>query len=151
MNEGRLVVTDHHAQAELLNPLRGHRQANQSATELRHEIDGFGSGLFGRHAEVALVLAVFIIHQDDHAAAAGLFERFFDSDEGRARSMDAWRYFPEHKSFLVATAARQLSPGDPYIANSSILSQSRARREPSRGSSFSRRNAPVSSLFGAAG
>jgi hypothetical protein len=50
--------------------------------------------------------------------------------------MNAWRDFPEHKSFLVAVAARQLSPGDPYMANSPILSQSRARREPSEGSAF---------------
>ena len=76
--ERRLVVADHHAQAELLNALGGHRQANQSAAELRHEVDRLGRGLFRRHAEVALVLAIFVIHQDDHAAAAGLFERFFD-------------------------------------------------------------------------
>ena len=38
-------------------------------------------GQLGGHAEVALVFALLVIHQDDHAAAANLFERFLDRDE----------------------------------------------------------------------
>ena len=79
--ERRLVIADHHAQTELIDPLGRHRQANQPAPVLGHEVDRLGGGQFGGHAEVALVFALLVIHQDDHAAAADLLERFLDGDE----------------------------------------------------------------------
>ena len=66
--ERRLIITNHHAEAELVDALGGHRQADEAATILCHEVDGVGGDLFGGHTEVALVLAVLVIHEDDHAA-----------------------------------------------------------------------------------
>jgi hypothetical protein len=79
--ERSLVITDHHAEAELVDSLGRHRQANQAAPVFGHEVDGFRRCQLGGHAEVALVFALLVIHQDDHAAAANLFERFLDRDE----------------------------------------------------------------------
>jgi hypothetical protein len=93
--ERRLVVANHHAEPEPVDSLRRHRQANQSAREPGHEVDGFGRGLFGRHAQVALVLALLVIHQDDHVAAARFLERFLDGNERRARLL-AGTYFTKH-------------------------------------------------------
>jgi hypothetical protein len=38
----------------------------------RHEVDGLGRDVVGRQDQVALVLAVFLVHQDDHAAGGQL-------------------------------------------------------------------------------
>jgi hypothetical protein len=43
-----------------------------------HEIDRVRSDLFSGHAQVALVFAVLVIHQNDHTAASNLVDRFFN-------------------------------------------------------------------------
>ena len=48
---------------------------------LGHEVDGFGGNLLGGHGEVALVFAVFVVDDDDHAAGTDLGERGFDIAE----------------------------------------------------------------------
>ena len=44
-----------------------------------HEVDGLRSDFLRRHTEVPLVLAVFVIHQDDHPAPSNLFDGLFNS------------------------------------------------------------------------
>ena len=46
------------------------RQADQAAAEARHEVDGLGRDMVGGDDQVALVLAVLVVDEDDHAAAA---------------------------------------------------------------------------------
>ena len=66
------VFSAHHGrQVELVAALFGQRQADQPAPEAGHEVDRLGSHLLGGDREVALVLAVLVVHQDDHPAAAG--------------------------------------------------------------------------------
>ena len=48
---------------------------------LGHEVDGFGRDLLGGHGEVAFVLAVLVVDDDDHAAGANLLQRGFDVAE----------------------------------------------------------------------
>ena len=67
----------------MLNPsvadvLFGERQADQAAAVLRHEVDGLGRDLLGRHAQVAFVLPVLVIHEDDHLAGLDVGDRVFD-------------------------------------------------------------------------
>ena len=46
-----------------------------------HEVDGFRRRLLGGDDEVALVLAVFVIDEDDHAALAQLVDSLLDGTE----------------------------------------------------------------------
>lgn len=46
----------------------GEWQANKSAAELCHKIDDFGCDFFCGAEQVTLVLAVFIVHEDNHFA-----------------------------------------------------------------------------------
>ena len=62
------VVAHHLLQAELAAALVGEGQADQAAAEAGHEVDRLGGDEFGRHDEVALVLTVLFVHQDDHLA-----------------------------------------------------------------------------------
>ena len=41
-----------------------------------HEVDGLGRDAFGGHGEIAFVFAVFVVHHDQHAPGAKLFDRF---------------------------------------------------------------------------
>ena len=65
----------------MLQTLFGHRQANQPAAVLGHEIDDLGSDMLGGDGQIALVFAVFVVDDDNHAARAELFYRFFDRHE----------------------------------------------------------------------
>ena len=53
-------------------------QADQAAPVRRHEVDGFGRRELGGEHEVALVLAVGVVHQEHHAAPAELVDGFSD-------------------------------------------------------------------------
>ncbi len=59
----------------MVKPLFGHRQADQATSVLGHEVDGFGSDLFGGERQIAFVLAIFVVDDDDHSAGADLFNR----------------------------------------------------------------------------
>jgi len=64
------VFIGHQRQAQLLATLAGQRQADQAAAVARHEVDVLGAGKRGCHDQVAFVLAVLVIHDDDHLALA---------------------------------------------------------------------------------
>ena len=102
--ERRLVVAHHHVEAEPLDTVGRHRQANQAARVFGHEVDEFGGGLLSRHAEVALIFALLVIHQDDHMAAAGFLERFLDRNK-RRRGLGAGANLSEHQMDLLERRA----------------------------------------------
>ena len=54
----------------------GQRQADQAARVADHEIDRFRRDKFGGEYQVAFVLAVFLVHQHDHAPGADLVDDF---------------------------------------------------------------------------
>ena len=80
----RLVVTDHLLQAKLTTAIVGQGQANQAARVADHEVDGFRRDMLGRHDQVAFVLAIFLINQDDHAASLQLRDDFFNGGEAHS-------------------------------------------------------------------
>ena len=55
---------------ELVEPLAGHRHADQAAAVRRHEVDGLGRDLLGGDRQVAFVLAILVVDDDHHLAAA---------------------------------------------------------------------------------
>ena len=71
----------HEREVELVAALFRERQADQAAAEFGHEVDGVRGDLFGGHGEVAFVFAVLVVHEDDHAALANLFDGFLDGGE----------------------------------------------------------------------
>ena len=79
--ERRAVLAHHHGQPEPLAALLGERQADEPAPVRRHEVDVLGRDALGRDAEIALVLPVLVVHEDDHAPGADLRERFLDGND----------------------------------------------------------------------
>ena len=65
----------HHGELELPDLLLAERQADEPATMDGHEIDGLGSHVIGGDAQVAFVLAVLVVDQDDHLARAKVLDR----------------------------------------------------------------------------
>src|ERR1019366_4765095 len=77
----RLVLRGHQVEAELRAALRGEREADESARLLGHEVDRLGRHELRRHHDVALVLAVLVVADDDHPAQANLLDRLLDRRE----------------------------------------------------------------------
>ena len=84
------VARHHGRQAQALAALARQRQADQAAAEARHEVDGFGRDVVGREDQVALVLAVFLVDQDDHAAGGEIGHDVGHRRDGRGSS-GVWR------------------------------------------------------------
>ncbi len=73
--ELRRVLRRHGTDVQVLKSLFGHGQADQSASVLGHEVDGFGRDLFGGERQVAFVLAILVVDNNDHAAGADFLNR----------------------------------------------------------------------------
>ena len=69
--ERRLVALGHRRQAELVAALLGQAEADQPARVRGHEVDRLGRRELGGDHEVALVLAVGIVDDDDDLARCG--------------------------------------------------------------------------------
>ena len=82
-------LLDHQRNLELVEPLAGHRHADQAAAVLRHEVDRLGRHLLGGHRQVAFVLAILVVDDDDHLAAADRGDGVLDRRERprRARAL----------------------------------------------------------------
>ena len=63
------VPDDHQRELQLVEPLALHRQADDAARVADHERHLLGRHLLGRDDEVALVLAVLVVDDDDELAA----------------------------------------------------------------------------------
>jgi hypothetical protein len=72
------VLLDHHRELELLDAVGRQREADEAPAEARHEVDGLGRHLLGGHGQVAFVLPVLVVHQDDHLPLADIFYGIFD-------------------------------------------------------------------------
>src|SRR6266699_5053923 len=91
--ERRAVLAHHHRKAELVAAALRQREADEPAPVGRHEVDVLGRDALGRDAEVALVLAILVVHEDDHAAGADLGERVLGADHVRALAAGGHRLF----------------------------------------------------------
>jgi len=77
------VVAHHEIDVQLFQPLRRHRNADQTAAVFGHEIDRFGRHLFGEHDKIALVLAIFVIHDDNDLALPEILDGLRDRIEDK--------------------------------------------------------------------
>ena len=75
---GGLVLGRHELESELLDAVRRHRQADQAAAVPRHEIDDHGLAFLRGNDEIAFVLAVLVVDEDEHAAVTGVFDHLLD-------------------------------------------------------------------------
>jgi hypothetical protein len=69
---------------QLLAAALGERQADEAPPVGGHEVDVLGRDALGGDAEIALVLAILVVHEDDHATGADLVECFLDGDDRAA-------------------------------------------------------------------
>ncbi|MCY1409998.1 hypothetical protein D9M71_253600 [compost metagenome] len=83
--EDAAVGRHHLLQAEALAVLVGQGQADQAARLAGHEVDRRRRAFFRGQQQVALVLAVLVVHQQDHLALAIVFDDFFDAIERHGR------------------------------------------------------------------
>ncbi len=74
-------------------PLRCQREADQPAGMLGHEIDGLGGGVLSGDDEIALILTIFVIHQDDEFPAFDVADGGLDAVKRRCGTTPA---FPPH-------------------------------------------------------
>ena len=80
----------HQRQAELLDALAGHGEADEPARVAGHEVDPFRRSELRRDHQVAFVFPVFIVDQDEHAALAGFLDQLLGRGEvvGQAAGED---------------------------------------------------------------
>ena len=72
------VGRDHQREVELLDPLRGEGHADQPGGVGQEEGDLLRGDRVGGHDQVALVLAVLVVHDDDDLAAPDCLDRVLD-------------------------------------------------------------------------
>ena len=60
----------HHRQLDAVDLVLGEGHADEAAPVGGHEVDGLGRDELGGHRQVALVLAVLVVDEDDHLAGA---------------------------------------------------------------------------------
>ena len=70
--KGRLVFAHHGGQAQAIHLVRNKAEADETPAMGGHEVDGLGGHHLGGHGEVAFVLTVLVIHQDDHLTVANI-------------------------------------------------------------------------------
>ena len=71
----------HEIEVQLSGARLRQREANKTATILGHEVDGIRRRHLRGNDEVALVLAIFRIDENDHAAVLHLLDDLFDRRE----------------------------------------------------------------------
>ena len=98
----RAVLLDHRAQAETLRVLLGDRHADQAAAVLGEEIDLLGGDELGGEDEVALVLAVLVVDEDDGLAGADRGDDLGDRADGSG--------FSAHGPILIAYCSASAPP-----------------------------------------
>jgi hypothetical protein len=77
-------VAAHQLQAELVDPALGQSEADQAAAVLGHEVDRVGGRHLGGDDQIALILAILVVDQDEHPAVAGLVDQFLGGREEAA-------------------------------------------------------------------
>src|SRR5262249_53581027 len=76
------VLRHHQRNLKLVEPIGRHREADQAAAVLRHEVDGFRRDLFGSDRQIALVLAILVVHDNYDAARTYRRNRVVDPGKG---------------------------------------------------------------------
>ena len=71
------ILKGHQGQLQLIQPLSNHGDADQAPSMADHEVYGLRRRLFCRQDQVALVLPIFIVQDNDKAARLDLLYRLF--------------------------------------------------------------------------
>ena len=79
--EGCGVVLNHHGDSEVFEAFPGHGNADETAPVLGHEINDFRAALVGGDGEIALVLTVLVIDNDDHLPGLEILNGLGDGGE----------------------------------------------------------------------
>jgi hypothetical protein len=66
----------------MVGTLVSQREANEPPPIAGHEVDGFGRNVIRSEGEVAFVLAVFVIYDNNHATFADLCDGAWNVGEG---------------------------------------------------------------------
>ena len=104
--ERRLVLVGHLPQAELVAALLGEAEADEAARVRGHEVDRLGRRELRRDREVALVLAVLVVDDDDEAAGADVLDRLLDR---RERALGARLGHQAHAPIVSGSSPRRTS------------------------------------------
>jgi hypothetical protein len=71
-------LADHERQPQLAAALARQRQADETAAVTRHEIHVLRAHALRRHDQIALVLAVLVVHEHRHFSLADVLEYLVD-------------------------------------------------------------------------
>ena len=86
------VLLGHGEEAQVVGALLGKGETDESAAVASHEIDGFGCNVLGGQREVALVFAVLIVDNDNHASGADFGDGAGNVSEWRLEGARAFRH-----------------------------------------------------------
>ena len=64
--EGRGILLHHHGEFRAIHLLLAQGEADEPPAVRGHEVDGLGGDQLGRHGQIAFVLPVLVVHEDDH-------------------------------------------------------------------------------------
>src|SRR5581483_5926090 len=81
---GRVGI-DHHGNLQLVEPLPYDWHADQPTPVTRHEVDGLRRHVIRGDCEIALVLPILVIHDDDELTVFEILYRLFDAAQWHTR------------------------------------------------------------------
>ena len=87
--ESRIVARGHGRQLQRVADFGAERKADQAAGVPGHEIDDLGSDHLGRDRNVAFVLAIFIVDDDEHPAGPKVFDGFGNGSKWHVKYQDS--------------------------------------------------------------
>ncbi len=99
--ERRLVPVGHLAQPELVAALLGEAEADEAARVRDHEVDGLRRRELRGDREIALVLAILVVDDDDELAGTDVLDRLLDRREGILRT---WRDHQTHARIVPGSS-----------------------------------------------
>src|SRR3546814_5076286 len=70
----RTIIPAHQVQPQGLHAIPGQRKADKAPAMSRHEIDGFRRRHLRRNHEIALILPVLVIDQNEHSSIASFVD-----------------------------------------------------------------------------
>ncbi len=123
----RRVAADLERNLQMVQAFRRQRQADQATAIAGHEVDGLGRDLGRRHGQVALVLAVLVVHDHNHPPGAN-----------RAPGRPRWArtgpcaVAPLAIRICAAFHHRSLNPSTARATYFPTISHSRLTRSPAR-------------------
>ena len=85
----RVARRDHRPDLERVESVAVARHADETARPAQHEVDRLGGDPLRRDREIAFVLAVLVVDDEDHLSATNAPERLVDRGQGHGVPLDA--------------------------------------------------------------